>query len=101
MISERKKLNVDENNHGYFFVFVGVSSSLDEDDSLSLAGFAEPVVFFAARLTVADFPRGFLTLTSFVLAEDDDEDRGDFGFGFGLFDEAQATNSLTYFCFSS
>jgi hypothetical protein len=35
-----------------------------------------------ARLPVTDVARVFLTLTSFVLAEDDDADRGDFGFDF-------------------
>jgi len=67
-----------------FFIF-GDDSSSDDDVSLSLVA----VVF-------ADFPRVFLTVTSFALVEVDGEDRrdGDFDFDFCAFVAAQATKVL-------
>jgi hypothetical protein len=68
-----------------FFIFGDDSSSDDDDVSLSLVA----VVF-------ADFPRVFLTITSFALVEVDGEDRrdGDFDFDFCAFVAAQATKVL-------
>jgi hypothetical protein len=83
-----------------FFTF-GVDSSSDDDDddaSLSLAAFDD--FFFETadlvRFPIADFPRVFFTGVSFVLAEADD-DRRVVRFFSCLFDDAHATNSLTYF----